>query len=108
MIASVAGTDLVLIVTEPTLSAMHDMDRAMELTRHFGIPTVICINKFDLNEEITGRIEEKAGNKIVGRVRYDPAFTKAQLMKATVVEYTGGQVAEDVKSLWRHLVYTLG
>ncbi len=111
VIASITGADLVLIVTEPTLSGQHDLMRAAELTAHFNIPTIVCVNKWDLNPEITQQIEEKAkehGIKAAGRVRYDPAITKAQIMKTTVVEYTGGAVSGDIKSLWRNVVYALG
>lgn len=111
VIASVTGADLALVVTEPTLSGHHDLERVAKLTAHFGIPTVVCINKFDLNPEISSKIEtqsEEARLKVVGRVRYDPAVTKAQIMRASVIEYTGGKVTEDIKSLWRHIVYELG
>ena len=111
VIASITGADLVLIVTEPTLSGQHDLMRAAELTAHFNIPTIVCVNKWDLNPEITQQIEKKAkgqGIKAAGRVRYDPAITKAQIMKTTVVEYTGGAVSGDIKSLWRNVVYALG
>lgn len=111
VIASVTGADLVLVVTEPTLSGQHDLERVAKLTAHFGIPTVVCINKYDLNPEVSATIEartEEAGLKVVGKVIYDPAVTKAQIMRASVVEYTGGKVAEDIKSLWRHTVYALG
>lgn len=111
VIASVTGADLVLVVTEPTLSAQHDLERVAKLTTHFGIPTVVCINKYDLNPEVSATIEartEEAGLKVVGKVIYDPAVTRAQIMRASVVEYTGGKVAENIKSLWRHIVYALG
>lgn len=111
VIASITGTDLVLVVTEPTLSGQHDLMRVAELTAHFNIPTIMCVNKWDLNPEMTERIEEQAktrGIKVAGRVRYDTAITKAQIMKTSVVEYTGGAVSEDIKSLWRNVVYALG
>ena len=110
VIASITGSDLVLIVTEPTLSGLHDLVRVCDLTTHFRIPAAVCINKWDLNPEITGRIEGEAkegGMKIAGRVRYDNAITKAQIMKTSVIEYTGGAVAEDIKSVWRHVIYAL-
>jgi len=111
VIASITGTDLVLIVTEPTLSGQHDLLRVAKLTAHFNVPTIVCVNKWDLNPEITQQIEKKAkeqGMKVAGRVRYDSAITKAQIMKTTVVEYTGGAISEDIKSLWRNVVYALG
>ncbi len=111
VIASVTGADLALVVTEPTLSGQHDLERVTKLTAHFGIPTVVCINKYDLNPQMSAVIEgwaREVGLKVVGRVRYDPAVTKAQIMRASLVEYTGGKIAEEVRSLWRHIVYELG
>ena len=111
VIASITGASLVLVVTEPTLSGIHDLERVCELTRHFQIPTVVCVNKYDLNEEMATRIEAQAealGVRAIGKVRYDPAVTKAQIMQASVVEYTGGGVSQDVKTLWRHALYALG
>lgn len=111
VIASITGADLVLIVTEPTLSGRHDLERVADLAASFGIPTLLCINKSDLNREISAQIAEEAGNrgiKMAGEIRYDKAFTKAQIMKATVIEYTGGCVSEEIKGLWRNIIYALG
>ena len=111
VIASIAGADLVLIVTEPTLSGQHDLGRVADLAAGFKIPALICINKFDLNPDVAKQIEEGARSrnmKVVGKIRYDDAFTKAQILKSTVLEYTGGAVSEDVKALWRNVTYALG
>jgi len=110
VIASVTGADLILIVTEPTLSGKHDLERAAQLAANFKIPTLVCINKADINPQISEKIEKEAQNqgiKIAGRVRYTEAFTKAQIMKCSVVEYTGGAVTEDIKALWRNVTYAL-
>ncbi len=110
VIASITGADLVLVVTEPTLSGKHDLMRVSQLARHFRIPTSVCINKWDINPEITADIEREAkenGMKVVGKVRYDTAITKAQVMRTSVVEYTGGAVSEDIKAMWRNVVYAL-
>ncbi len=111
VIASITGADLVLIITEPTLSGQHDLLRASELAAHFRIPTLVCINKWDLNPDIAEQIEteaKKRGIKNVGRIRYDTAITKAQIMKTSVIEYTGGAVSEDIKQVWRNTIYALG
>jgi len=108
VIASIAGADIVLIVTEPTLSGKHDLERVTQLAANFKIPTLVCINKADINAEISDEIEKDAQNqgiKVAGRVRYTEAFTKAQIMKCSVVEYTGGAVSEDIKALWRNVTY---
>jgi MinD superfamily P-loop ATPase len=102
VIASVTGASLVLVVSEPTVSGEHDLERVLALTRHFEIPAAICVNKWDINPEMTDRIEEKAslaGAKIAGRIRYDNAFTKAQMLERTVVE-TEAPSIEDITLIW--------
>ncbi|MBW2561179.1 MAG: ATP-binding protein [Deltaproteobacteria bacterium] len=111
VIASITGSDLVLIVTEPTLSGQHDLLRVAQLTAHFRIPTVVCVNKWDLNPDITQQIEREAeghGVKAAGRVRYDTAITKAQIKKTSVVEYTDSAVSDDIKTVWQNVLYALG
>lgn len=106
VIASVTGADLVLIVTEPTLSGLHDLERVGELTSHFGIPTMVCINKYDLNGEMTGRIEAAArarGMKVLGRLRYDVAVTKAQVVGKAAVEDNASAVADEIRALWKRV-----
>ena len=110
VIASITGADLVLIVTEPTLSGRHDLGRVADLAANFGIRTLLCINKADINPQMTAQISEEArkrGITVVGELPYDDAFTKAQTMKATVVEYTGGQITEQIKALWRQVTYAM-
>jgi len=111
VISSVTGADLVLVVTEPTRSGVHDLERVVQLTDFFKIHTVVCINKWDINPEITHQIQEqgqKLKANVVGKVPYDRAVTAAQLMKSSVVEYTGGAIAQEVNALWRNVVYQLG
>ncbi|MBW2599164.1 MAG: ATP-binding protein [Deltaproteobacteria bacterium] len=111
VIASITGADLVLVVTEPTLSGQHDLLRVAELTAHFRIPTIVCINKWDINPDITEQIEGEAkehGVKTAGRIRYDSAITEAQIMKTNIVEYTGGAVSGDIKAVWQNVLYALG
>ncbi len=110
VIASITGADLVLVVTEPTQSGKHDLERVTALTSHFGISTLVCINKWDLNPEVTSEIEALARNRsarIAGKVRYDNAITKAQIQKLSVVEYSKNGVTEDIKSLWTEVSRTL-
>ena len=111
VIASITATDLVLVVTEPTLSGKHDLDRVSELTSSFGIKTLVCINKADVNPRITEQISKEAQKrrlKVIGKIAYDEAFTRAQMIKASVVEYTSGAITEQIKAMWRQVTYALG
>ena len=111
VIASITATDLVLVVTEPTLSGKHDLDRVSELTSSFGIKTLVCINKADVNPQITEQISKEAQKrrlKVIGKIAYDEAFTRAQMIKASVVEYTSGAITEQIKAMWRQVTYALG
>jgi MinD superfamily P-loop ATPase len=111
VIASITATDLVLVVTEPTLSGKHDLNRVAELTSGFGIKTLVCINKADVNLQITEQISKEAQKrslKVIGQIAYDEAFTRAQMIKASVVEYTSGAIAQQIKAMWRQVNYALG
>ncbi len=103
VIASVSASDLVLIVTEPTLSGLHDLTRVADLTRRFGIATLVCINKWDINAELSARIESVArerGLGFAGRIRFDRAVTEAQIRSQAVVEYQREGCAKDVRAVW--------
>ncbi|HDP25203.1 MAG TPA: (4Fe-4S)-binding protein [Deltaproteobacteria bacterium] len=106
VIASLTGAHLVLVVTEPTQSGQHDLMRVTELTEYFRIPTTVCVNKWDLNEQMTSEIETLAltkGVQSVGRVRYDSAITRAQVDRMSVIEYTQEPVAQDITAVWNTL-----
>jgi MinD superfamily P-loop ATPase len=107
VIASIGGASAVLIVTEPTVSGKHDMERVAQLAAHFKIPAMICVNKFDLNLELTRDIEnyaEKKGITCLGRVPFDPIFTKAMIQVQTVIEYNGqSTVGQEIKKIWKRL-----
>lgn len=107
VIASITGADLVLIVTEPTLSGLHDLERVIQLTNHFSIPTMMVVNRFDVNEEIATRAEKHAqrlGAGLAGRVRFDPAVTQAQIRAMPVVEHSNNGAAVDITAVWKNVV----
>ena len=107
VIASVTGASLVLVVTEPTLSGAHDLARVLELARHFDIPAAICVNKWDLNADMTKRIETEAqgkGARLAGRVRYDSAITDAQIQGKAVVEIPNTKAGADIRSVWEFVI----
>ncbi len=106
VIASITGADLALIVTEPTVTAQHDLNRVAELTRHFNIPTAVCVNKSDINPELTDTIEKDAAREklfFVGRIPYDTEVTKAQLEGKTIMEYSNGELKQQIEFIWRSI-----
>lgn len=107
VIASLGGATAVLIVAEPTVSGRHDMERVAELAAFFKIPATVCVNKFDLNPDEGEAIEAFAKERdvsVIGRVPYDPAFTKAMVQGKTIVEFDGqSEGCEAVKRLWENL-----
>jgi MinD superfamily P-loop ATPase len=103
VIASLTGADLVLAVTEPTMSGRHDLQRVIDLAKHFGVTLIVCINKWDLNEDMTRLIENDAnqqGVTVAGRIRYDRAVTEAQIGGLALVEYVSSGAAQDMNLLW--------
>jgi MinD superfamily P-loop ATPase len=110
VIASMTGASLVLIVTEPTASAQHDLLRVAEVAKHFGIPAVVCINKSDLNSELSSRITEEAEARdlrVVGRVPYDETVTRAQVAGQSIVEYAESPVVQAIRIMWHELTRSL-
>jgi MinD superfamily P-loop ATPase len=105
VIASLTGASIVLVLTEPTVSGEHDMERVLALAKHFRIHATVCVNKWDINEAMTERIEARARNSgasIVGRIRYDTGVTHAMLQGRAVVE-TGASSAQDIRNIWNRL-----
>jgi MinD superfamily P-loop ATPase len=110
VIASVTGAHFVLLVSEPTLSAIHDLKRVAELCRHFNVRAGVCINKADLNPELSREVEIQAsrlGLPILGRIRYDTAVTKAQVEHKSAVELDQNGAAEDIRELWKRVLSLL-
>jgi len=104
--ASITGVGYVLVVTEPSMSALHDMERLLQLTSHFKIPTGICINKFDINLDLTSRIEDFAKEqnvKLLGRIPFDHDVTKAQMAGMNIIEHNDNGVSNSIKKLWSNL-----
>jgi len=112
VIASIGGASAVLIVTEPTVSGIHDMQRVVELAAHFKVPAMVSVNKYDLNPDMTKKIETYAlENKIalVGNIPFDPVFVKAMVQGQTIFEYdTDAEVGQAVKDVWEGLADKIG
>ena len=112
VIAAIGGASAVLIVTEPTVSGKHDLERVAQLADHFKVPAMICVNKFDINLELTRDIENYARTKglpCLGRIPFDPVFTKAMVQGKTILEYNGhSEGADAVRDLWDRVMETVG
>ena len=107
VIASISGAHLVVIVTEPTLSGIHDAQRVLELTKHFKIPASICINKYDLNLELTKQTEDFCREKnieLVGKIPYSKIFTQAMIKELSIIEYEPvGEVSNKINEMWNKI-----
>jgi MinD superfamily P-loop ATPase len=106
VIASLSGVDLALIVTEPTLSGLHDLERILDVATHFGITSVVCINKYDLSEKNSERIAafcQQRGVEIVGKIPYDPVVTEAMVAAMPVVEFSEGVVSKAIRDMWERI-----
>jgi MinD superfamily P-loop ATPase len=104
VISSLSGANLALLVTEPTLSGIHDLERVIGVCRHFGVPVLVCVNKYDLNEENTCQIESycgKEGIKVAAKIPFDNVMTEAIVQGLPVVEYSDNGVTNQIKELWQ-------
>jgi MinD superfamily P-loop ATPase len=110
VIASLSGVNLALVVTEPTVSGISDMERILQVCTHFGVPAVVCVNKADLNPEKTAAITrscQQHGYELVGTIPFDPVFIHAQVAGQTIMEYTDGGPARTVKTIWERVARRL-
>jgi MinD superfamily P-loop ATPase len=106
VISSLSGVSLSLIVTEPTLSGIHDMERVLGVCKHFGAPAMVCINKYDINEENTSAIKDYCREnevEVAAMIPFDNAVTEAMVKGVSVVDYSDGRVAREIHSLWQYI-----
>ena len=111
VIASLGGATAVLIVTEPTVSGRHDMERVAELAAFFRVPAMVCVNKFDINPDQGRAMEDFARERqirVMGRIPFDPVFTRAMVQGKTIFEYDShSEAAGAVKKIWEDLAQSL-
>jgi MinD superfamily P-loop ATPase len=103
VISSLSGAGMALIVTEPSLSGIHDLERVLGLCRHFGVSPLVCINKYDLSEENSRRIEDHCGDarvEVVGRIPFDPDVNSAIVQGRPVVKMPDGAASREIRRLW--------
>jgi MinD superfamily P-loop ATPase len=106
VISSLSGVDLALIVTEPTLSGIHDMERVLGVCKHFGVPALVCINKYDINDENTIAINDycrENGVEVAAMIPFDNSVTEAMVRGVSVVEYADNRVAGEIRNLWQQI-----
>lgn len=111
VIASISGARYAVVVTEPTVSGLHDFERILDLTRHFGIETSVIVNKSDLNNDMTERISASArhaGVAVLGAIPYEQKFTDAQIRRKTLLEHADGRAAQIVGDFWEEIRRALG
>jgi len=108
VIASITGADMGVIVTEPTISGIHDMKRVLQLLAHFDVQPMVCINKHDLNRQNTKKIEGfcyKQRIDIIGRVPLDSIVIQALVSESPVVEYSPKSgVSQEISEMWKNIL----
>ncbi len=105
VIASVTGVDAGLVITEPTMSGIHDLKRALQLLRHFNVRPLVCVNVYDINQSNTDEILSfcrKDGVEVVGKIVFDPVVTEAMVNGKTVMEHAPESiVAKEIAEMWK-------
>jgi len=104
VIASLTGVDLAVLVTEPTMSGIHDLERILGVAKHFGVTPLVCVNMHDINKENTERITEfcwQNGIEMAGEIPFDPVVTEAMVAGKTVIEYSPDQhISKKISEIW--------
>ena len=113
VIASLSGVDMVLIVAEPSISGISDMERIINTAAKFGTKTAVCINKYDTNIENTEKIEEfckKQAMPFIGRIPFDSNAVKAINNGQTVVDIDciSGTAVKEVYHKTMNLLFEKG
>lgn len=111
VIASITGCDLLLAVTELSASALHDLDRVLDLADRLRVPAMICVNRCNGGSPLEQQVDAIAAAHnmpVAGRLRYDRAVVHAQFRRQSVVEYGNAGIVEDLRGLWRQLCKQLG
>ena len=112
VIATVTGLSTGVVVTEPTPSGIHDMNRIIELMLQFKVNPLVIINKFDLNEEKSAEIEratESIGVTVLGKVPFDPIMTKSMVAAQTLPEFAPNhEIVNILENMWKEIMSLSG
>lgn len=106
VISSITGSDAALIVTEPTKSGLEDLIRVVSLCEHFGVFTMVCINKYDINEEMTFDIEKfikDKGINFVGKIPYDNTVMKSINELKPITYYKESIAEKAIEDMWDNI-----
>jgi MinD superfamily P-loop ATPase len=111
VIAAATGVDLVLVVVEPTVSGVHDLERVLGVAEHFNIPCLVCVNKFDINTDKAQEIDRYCvarGIPVVGHIPFDTVVTEAMVQGKPVTAYQDGPVSAELCRVWEGVRDRLG
>lgn len=106
VISASAGADLALLVTEPTVSGVHDLERALSTVNHFGVPALVCINKYDVNPDRSREIADfcaEQGIEVVGQIPFDTMVTEAMVQGLPVTDFGDGPVSQELRQVWARI-----
>lgn len=110
VIACMSGVDLALVVTEPSLSGRHDLERVVGLAGHFQVNVAVCINKCDLSPQNAKRIKNYCEAKdipVIGEIPYDNEVVYAVKLGIPVVQHFQGPASKAMANMWERLVCEL-
>ena len=110
VIASLSNVDLVVVITEPTLSGKHDLERILDLTDHFKIPAMVCINKWDIHPGMSTEIETactKRNVDLLGRIPFDTTVVDCQIQGVPVTKSKTSPAAAAIRDVWTKLQETI-
>jgi len=106
VIASLSGADCALVVTEPTLSGLHDADRVIKVAQHFKVPLKLVINKYDLNLDMVKKIEnycQENNVEVVGKIGFNHDVVNAMVNGQTIIEYKNGKTKNEIINIWKRI-----
>jgi MinD superfamily P-loop ATPase len=108
VISTITGVDTVVIVTEPTLSGLHDLKRTLVVTTGFKLRTSVIINKFDINTDITSKIEtycNQRGIQIVGKLPFDPQIVEAMVNCQSITDYApDSDISNQIRDAYSKII----
>lgn len=107
VISSITGVNHIVVVTEPTISGLHDLKRTLEIVSKFNIKTWVLINKYDLNTEMASEIEllcNELGVSLAGKLPFDPLVVDAMVNCKSIIEWSpNSEIAKDIENIFERI-----